>query len=157
MHSPPPISLDRADGDDIFRIRALLEENGLPYEDVRTPQERRDSERTSRFFLAYAEGECIGTGGIEVHGSVGLLRSVLVTESNRGRGYGTALCTALEEDAATNGVETLYLLTTTASEFFGREGYEPIAREHVPSSIRQTAEFVDLCPDSATCMEKPIR
>lgn len=131
------------------RVEALLEANDLPYRDVRT--------KPDCFYAAHSGTERIGIGGVETHGSNGLLRSVVVTESNRGKGYGTALCDALEDRARTNGVETLYLLTTTASEFFRRRGYEEVDRETVPSSIRQTTEFADLCPSSAPCFSKDLR
>jgi amino-acid N-acetyltransferase len=53
-------------------------------------------------------------------------------------------------------VETLYLLTTTAAPFFERYGYGAVAREEVPRPIRDTTEFTDLCPASATCMVKGL-
>jgi amino-acid N-acetyltransferase len=142
------ITLQRADGADIERIESLLDANGLPSRDVPTAG--------ACFFLAYAYTECIGTGGVEIHGSDGLLRSVLITESHRGQGYGAALCDSLEEHARAKGVETLYLLTTTAAPFFRRCGYDAVAREDVPGPIRDTTEFTDLCPASATCMAKGL-
>ncbi|WP_254532900.1 arsenic resistance N-acetyltransferase ArsN2 [Natrinema gelatinilyticum] len=142
------LTLQRADGDDIERIKSVLDANELPSQDV------RDTEPC--FFLAYANTECVGTGGVEIHGSNGLLRSVVITESNRGQGYGAALCDSLEEYARTNGVETLYLLTTTAAPFFRRRGYGAVTREDVPKPIRGTTQFTDLCPASATCMAKDL-
>lgn len=142
------ITLQRADTADIDRVKSLLDANGLPVRDVQATK--------ACFFLAYVNTECIGTGGVEIHGSDGLLRSVVITESNRGQGYGAALCDSLEEYARTSGVETLYLLTTTAAPFFRRCGYDAVAREEVPRRIRDTTEFTDLCPASATCMTKNL-
>lgn len=142
------LTLRTADSDDVDRIEALLRANGLPHRDVRG--------ESVRLFVADADSEFVGTGGVEPYGANGLLRSVVVAESKRGRGYGTALCAALEDRARSIGVETLYLLTTTAADFFGRCGYEPIARETAPERIRRTTEFADLCPESATCMRKRI-
>lgn len=144
----PSITLERADSDDIDRVETLLEANGLPSRDVRTKSEC--------FFVGYSGAEVVGIGGVEARGSDGLLRSVVVTESNRGRGYGTALCRGLEDYARNNGVETLYLLTTTAAPFFRGCGYEETTRESVPSSIRGTTEFTGLCPDSATCLRRDL-
>ncbi|WP_435180093.1 arsenic resistance N-acetyltransferase ArsN2 [Halorussus sp. AFM4] len=146
--SRPPITLERTDRESVRRVESLLKANDLPYEDVRANPEQ--------FFLARADGTRIGAGGVEPHGSTGLLRSVVVAESHRGRGYGAALCDALEDRARADEVETLYLLTTTAAAFFRRRGYEEIARESVPSAIRQTTEFADLCPETATCMRKRL-
>ena len=146
--STPSMTVERADEETIDRVEALLEENDLTYRDVRTKPEC--------FVLAHAGTEFVGVGGVEPAGSNGLLRSVAIEESRRGRGYGTALCDALEARAREDGVETLYLLTTTASAFFRRSGYEEVVREDVPPSIRRTTEFTDLCPDSATCLRKHV-
>lgn len=145
----PSITVRNAGEADIDRIELVLESNGLPYQDVRRKAEC--------FFTVHSDTEFIGTAGVETYGSDGLLRSVVITEPNRGRGYGAALCAALEDRARTQGVERLYLLTTTAAPFFSRQGYDPIAREAVPASIRRTSEFTELCPDSATCMRKLLR
>jgi len=138
------VTLRPLEGDDPDRVEALLEANGLPHEDIRAKPEC--------FFLADADGDVVGAGGLEVYGSDSLLRSVVVTEPYRGRGYGGALCDALETRARERGVGSLYLLTTTAAGFFRRRGYEAIDREAVPPAVRRTTEFADLCPDSATCM-----
>ena len=142
------ITLHQADEADLERIESLLDANGLPSQDVRT--------MGACFFLAYTNTECIGTDGVEIYGSEGLLRSVVIMESNRGQGYGAELCDSLEEYARTNDVETLYLLTTTAALFFQRYGYGAVAREEVPKLIQGTTEFTDLCPASATCMVKDL-
>lgn len=103
------------------------------------------------------DGEPICVGGIEPYGRDGLLRSVVVRESARGEGTGAALCDALEDEARAAGIETLYLLTTTAADFFAARGYVEIGREDAPDSIRETTEFADLCSVSATCMKKSLR
>jgi amino-acid N-acetyltransferase len=129
-------------------VEALLERNGLPVGDVRA--------RPEAFYYATAGGEPVGVGGLERYGRVGLLRSVVVEAAKRGYGYGSALCAALESNARTAGVETLYLLTTTASAFFDARGYVTVDRADAPSAIRQTTEFEDLCPATATCMRKSL-
>lgn len=145
----PSITVRAADTADLERVEAVLAANDLPTRDVRSKPEC--------FYVAHSDGAFVGVGGVEVHGTCGLLRSVVVEESSRGSGYGTALCDALEERALEEGVETLYLLTTTASAFFAGRGYEVVPREAAPSSIRGTTEFTDLCPDSATCMRSDLR
>jgi amino-acid N-acetyltransferase len=69
---------------------------------------------------------------------------------------GTAAVRALEARAHDAGVETLYLLTTTAAAFFAELGYERIERESVPAPIRESAEFGELCPSSATVMRRRL-
>ena len=140
----PSIALRPIERGDLDRVEALLAAGGLPTDDVRA--------KPKCFFLACDGDVVIGAGGLEAYGTGGLLRSVVVAEPYRGRGYGGALCDALEDRARENDIERLYILTTTAAEFFRRRGYETIDREAVPPAVRQTTEFTDLCPDSATCM-----
>ena len=141
------IRLERATAADLDRVETLLDDNGLPT-DVRGGP--------PRFFVARCDGALVGVGGLECHGPDGLLRSVVVPEPHRGERYGTALCDALEARARADGVRTLYLLTTTAAGFFRARGYETVPREAAPASIRNTSEFADLCPDSATCMRTEL-
>lgn len=70
------------------------------------------------FYAGYDGGEPVGIGGLERHGSDGLLRSVVVEKSARGDDIGAARCEALETEACARGVEGPYLLTTTAAGFF---------------------------------------
>lgn len=152
--SEPTITLERANTDELDRVESLLKANDLPFEDVR--------EKPASFFLARAGAEesgetrVVGVGGIERYGSSGLLRSVVVEESMRSQGYGTVLCDRLEECAQSEGMQTLYLLTTTAPAFFEGRGYEEISRDDAPPRVQETAEFSELCPDSATCMKRKL-
>lgn len=129
-------------------VEALLDDAGQPSRDVRTSP--------GEFYVGYADGERVGVGGIEQYGTDGLLRSVVVEPAARGRGLGTALCAALEADARAAGVDTLYLLTTTAADFFAARGYDTIERSAPPPAIQRTTEFDDLCPTTATCMRKRL-
>ncbi len=58
--------------------------------------------------------------------------------------------------ASEEGVNSLYLLTTTAARFFARLGYEVVPRSQAPSSIENSAQFAGLCPVSATFMCKTL-
>ena len=143
---------DEIDGDahpdGLVYVLTLLRESGLPVADVRS--------RPEAFHVAFDGDDPVGVGGIEVHGGTGLLRSVAVEREVRGEGVGAAICDALERRAAEDGVETLYLLTTTAAGFFAGWGYVETDRRAVPTAIRGTTEFRELCPDSATCMCKTL-
>lgn len=144
----PVLTLEPADDDTLPYVEALLEENGLPSADVRS--------KPGCFHVAFAAGERVGVGGVEVHGSAGLLRSLAVERSVRGRGFGTAICERLEAAARADGVGTLYLLTTTAPGFFADRGYAEIERGEAPDAIRGTTEFADLCPETAVPMRKRL-
>ena len=140
---------------DLPRIERLLQSSGLPHEDLETSP--------VRLFVGYdgadevgEDDEFLGVGGLEVYGSDALLRSVVVPDERRGNGHGSAIYRALESRARQEGVETLYLLTTTAEGFFAGHGFEVTDRDDAPGSIRDTAEFRELCSSAATCMRKDI-
>ena len=135
--------------DDMARVATLLAKNDLPYRDIRT--------EPVTFVGAVVAGDLVGVGGLERYDAVGLLRSVVVEESFQGQGLGTRLCDELEAQAQETGIESLYLLTTTAAEFFRARGYDEVDRSEAPSPIQDTSEFQDLCPVSARCMRKLIR
>lgn len=146
--STPPVPVQEATDDHVDRIEELLAANDLPVADLRRAP--------GQFFVARTDSEIVGAGGIEIHGSNGLIRSLVVAETHRGRGYGSALYDALEYHARANDVDSLYLLTTAASGFFADCGYRRIGREQAPTAIRETPQFTDLCPASATCMGKHV-
>jgi uncharacterized protein (DUF1810 family)/N-acetylglutamate synthase-like GNAT family acetyltransferase len=128
-------------------VEALLVEAGLPVSDL--------SGSHDCTLLGVREGgRLVGVAGIEVHGSVGLLRSVAVTPARRNDGLGLNLVSNAEAWAAGHGLESLYLLTTTAAGFFARLGYEVTPRSEAPAAIAATPQFARLCPRSATFMRK---
>ena len=142
------LALEPADEGTLDYVESLLEANGLPTSDVRS--------KPWCFHVAYDGDERVGVGGVETCGAAGLLRSVAVERSTRGEGLGTAICERLETVARDSGIETLYLLTTTAPGFFAGLGYVEIDRSETPEGIRETTEFADLCPESAVCMRKRL-
>jgi len=97
-----------------------------------------------------------GFGGIEVHGADALMRSVVTLPPLRSRGIGQAIVRALEAEAVVMKCRAVWLLTTTAREFFGKLGYAAVDRADVPGAIRATAQFSSLCPDSATVMVRRL-
>ncbi|MCX6623252.1 MAG: GNAT family N-acetyltransferase, partial [Acidobacteria bacterium] len=99
---------------------------------------------------AAAEGAIAGVAGVEKYGRFGLLRSVAVAPAKQGRGLGQQLTRNRIDWSRAQGIDSLYLLTTTAPAFFGRQGFREVSRLAVPIEIRTAREFTDLCPDSAT-------
>lgn len=131
------------------RVRELLAACNLPTADL----EAADLEHFFGCGRAEAPG---GVVGVELHGAAGLLRSLAVEQSARGRGCGRRLVAQAEAHARQHGVRSLYLLTTTAEAFFRALGYARIERERVPDAIRGTAEFSRLCPSSSAVMVKQL-
>jgi amino-acid N-acetyltransferase len=142
------VTLEPASEADLDSVEDLLSRCELPTADVR--------EQAECFYLGTRGDRVVGVGGLEPYGSDGLLRSVAVEPSVRGQGVDSAIAEALEAEARESGIETLYLLTTTAADFFGSRGYERIEREAAPDAIAATSQFADLCPESATCMRRAL-
>ncbi len=86
-----------------------------------------------------------------------LLRSVAVDEGERGGGLGRLLTERAIGEADARELAAVYLLTTTAEEYFTRFGFAVVAREQVPDSLRASVEFQSACPASATVMRKILR
>jgi amino-acid N-acetyltransferase len=128
---------------------ALLKECDLPTEDI-TP------EHFENFFGCGARDDPKGVVGVELFGDVGLLRSLAVSESVRGRGCGSRLVAEVEAHARAQGVKTMYLLTSTARPLFESLGYVAADRALAPDAIRNAREFSSICPSSAVFMCKKI-
>ena len=129
---------------DLPAVERLLVESALPLDGVR--------EALPDFVVAEAEGDLVGVAGLEVRQEDALLRSVAVRPEWRSRGVGRQLVTRAIANAESRGLRALYLLTTTAERYFPSFGFETIARDEVPQPIRETREFTDACPVSATVM-----
>ena len=129
-------------------VLKLLADAELPIEDL-------SPDKLNHFLVARANnGSVIGVIGLEPFHEVGLLRSLVVHPSWRGRGLGLELTRHLEAYASETGIKTLFLLTLTAAEFFPKLGYQVFQRVEVPKIIATTEEFRDACPASAVCLSK---
>ena len=142
------ISFSFASADDLDAVVGLLRECALPHEDI--------GEHLSGLIAAKRAKNLIGTTALQAYGDVGLLRSLAVTEACRSHGLATELVTRIVTHARSSGVERLFLLTTTAQDFFTKRGFVPFERTLVPGAIAGTEEFRSLCPGAATCMSKDI-
>jgi len=139
-----------ASEDDYRDVIALLETSCLPTEDL-----ERNS--MAHFLVARnGSGKLIGAIGVERYGCAALLRSLVVAPDHRNRGLGAQLVAELESRCGSLAVADLFLLTTTARDFFARQRYQTTGRESVPVALRAAAEFTRLCPDSAVCMTKSL-
>ncbi len=134
---------------DRVRVFELLSQCELPSSDL----QKSDLET---FFGCGDEVNPDGIIGLEQYGVYGLLRSLAVAPEARNQGCAKLLVIKVEEFSKTRGIKTIYLLTTTAKQFFSRLGYSEVERQSVPDAIKATAEFSSLCPDSATVMVKKI-
>lgn len=133
---------------DLDAVESLLTANDLPLDGVK--------ENFSSFVVAEDKGEIAGAIGLEKFGSVALLRSVVVSPQYRGSGIGRSLVEQVLERASGQGIEELFLLTTSAEKYFPRFGFTPTTRSAVPAAVKTSAEFRGACPDSAVVMTRQI-
>lgn len=133
-----------AEARDLDRIESFLEAAGLPTAGV--------ADVLASFLMAESEGRLLGVAGLEVHGRDGVLRSVAVDPSARNRGLAARLTERALERARAAGLRHVYLLTTTAEDYFPRHGFRRIDRAAASPAVRRSVEFREACPASAVAM-----
>jgi len=142
------MQLRKAIDADLSAVEDLLSASKLPLDGVK--------ENFSNFVVAEDENGIVGVIGLEKFGSVALLRSALVSPGHRGSGIGSQLVEHLLERAGDDGIDELYLLTTTAEKYFPRFDFTPTTRSAVPDALKSSAEFQGACPDTAVVMTRRI-
>jgi N-acetylglutamate synthase-like GNAT family acetyltransferase len=130
---------------DLDAVRRLVAEAGLP-------QDGLEDQFGSGYVVAIESGRLIGVAGVERYGRYGLLRSVATAADRRGRGVGNALVEDRVGWAERAGLESIYLLTTTAAGYFPKLGFVAVERAAVPVEIGASREFSSVCPSSAVVM-----
>jgi amino-acid N-acetyltransferase len=133
---------------DLRDIQTLLRDAQLPLDGV--------AGSLPTFIVAEYEGKLVGAAGLELCGEDALLRSVVVAQEWRSRGLGRELVDRVIAEGNARRLRALYLLTTTAEQFFPAFGFERTTRDGVPDAVRATAEFETACPASATVMRKKL-
>lgn len=139
------VSLGPLELADISVVLALLEAANLPTVGVEA--------NPSAFVVARVGARIVGCGGVEVHGNDGLLRSVAVEPSFRRHRVGAALVQRALQRAEHERLTNLYLLTTTARDYFTQFGFVVCSREDAPALIRSCWEFRTGCPQNAVLMK----
>jgi amino-acid N-acetyltransferase len=143
------VELRTASSTELETVVDLLDRSGLPTAGV--------AENFSQFLVAEADGRLVGVVGLELYGQSALLRSAAVEESWRGTGVGQVLVERALDLARDRGIEDVYLLTTTAEQYFPRFGFVCVRRDEVAQGVRSSVEFQKSCPASATAMRKHVQ
>lgn len=125
-------------------IAALLQAGALPLEGAR--------EHLTNFLVGQSCGALCCVAGYELYGQSALLRSVAVSASMRSTGVGARLLEAVKSRARQRSIVTLYLLTTSATDFFAQRGFTSIERSDTPAALQASSQFQGICPASATVM-----
>jgi amino-acid N-acetyltransferase len=145
-HGASLVRLRPASESDYDRVASLLGAAGLPLAGV-----PRD---LAGFEVAERDGRLVGAIALERYGDEGLLRSAVVDPAERGGGIGAALVDRMLDVARERRLRAIYLLTTTAEQWFPRFGFGRVERADVPDAVRASLEFREACPASAVVMRR---
>jgi amino-acid N-acetyltransferase len=126
---------------------ALLKKNSLPTEDI---------DPGKQLFVVEEGDNVVATVAVEYNYNDALLRSLSVSKEKRKSGIGAELVEFIEGYVQKQGVQRMYLLTTTAATFFSKRGYATIDRDNVPEFIKNTKEYSAICSSSSTVMKKEL-
>jgi len=142
------VTIERAAATDLPAILDLLRRSALPHTGL-------DAHLATT--LAARDGpRLVGCAALELYGSSALLRSVAVDAERRGEGVGRRLTQHACDLGRARGVRTVYLLTTTAGDFFSRLGFRAIGRTEVDAAVRQSVEFTTACPADALLLRQEL-
>ena len=133
---------------DLPAVHNLLARHHLPLDEV--------DAHVDTMIVARSEHGIVGTAALELYVDGALLRSVAVDPDFQGQQLGHRLTGAALQMAQAKGVDTVFLLTTTADKFFPKLGFEQIRRADVPESVQASVEFQSACPSSAVVMRKRL-
>jgi amino-acid N-acetyltransferase len=142
----PPRSATAAD---FAAVSSLLTSADLPTGGL-------ESQFPDGYNVVEIDGVVRAAAGIEAYAGAGLLRSVVVDPTLRTRGVGRSLVAERLQWAKNRGLSEVYLLTTTAPDFFARLGFVRVERSTAPAAIQASSEFASICPSSAVCMRFPL-
>ena len=142
------VAITAAKSEDLSEILALLEDCQLPKEGLAT--------HLTTTLVARKGKEIAGCSALELYQEHALLRSVAVKPSFRNQGLAMNLAKAALDLAKSKKVTNIYLLTETARTFFSKLGFVEVRRSNVPENIKRSAEFITLCPDTATVMTRSL-
>lgn len=137
------------DHSEIHLAKELLLANSLPVSDL--------DDAPIQFFGIKEKNRLIAIGALEIYDDNALVRSVAVHQTHRNLGYGKQIVRYLEKKAIELKINKLFLLTTTAKNFFNKLDCISIQRDLCPPEILSSGQFRDICPKSASCLFKNLK
>ena len=112
------------------------------------------SESIRDFTVACSEEGLAGCGALHFYGpATAEVRSLAVDPRWKSRGVGRSLMAGLEEEAAANGLQSIFAFTYVRG-FFEKFGFEEVEREALPSKVWKDCLR---CPKFQCCDEIAMR
>ncbi|MFC5531962.1 GNAT family N-acetyltransferase [Cohnella yongneupensis] len=112
-----------------IRVAVFVDEQGVPMELEK--DEYDASPEASRHHLLSAEGENVATGRWKTYEpGVAKMQRIAVLKPHRGKGFGSKLLEAMEQDAKACGYHSSLLdAQCSAEDFYRKLGYETVSTE----------------------------
>lgn len=132
-------------------VEGLVEQCGLPVSDL-------NQVNWYCFALLEQKGKIIALGGLEATGKELLLRSVAVDSDYRNQRFAEKIVFELFNAIDNSQYSEVYLMTLDAEDYFSRRfAFASIERDAAPEDIRNSTQFLGVCPASATLMKKNLK
>jgi amino-acid N-acetyltransferase len=138
--------IEQARLEDADAVLGLLAQHRLPTEGLR--------EHLATTLVARQDGRIVGSAALELYPDGALLRSVAVAPALQRHRLGHELTEAAIRLAQERRAQAIYLLTTTAEQYFPKFGFEAITRADVPATVQTSVEFTSACPSMAVVMRR---
>jgi amino-acid N-acetyltransferase len=129
----------RAGEHDLFRIRRLIKDAGLNDKGIES--------HLLHFFVVETANDdeespqMVGVVGMEVHGSIGLLRSFVLERASWNGKVGVNMMEILLAYAAKLGLTHVYLLAGASTSFFSELGFVEVAFADLPDVLKESEHF----------------
>ena len=108
------------------------------------------AENIRDFTVALNDGDVAGGGALHFYGArTGEVRSLAVGPAHQHLGIGKRLVEALEAEAVTHGLQSVFAFTYIP-DFFGRLGYREVDRQALPAKVWKDCLR---CPKFQNCDE----
>jgi amino-acid N-acetyltransferase len=143
------VAVRRARVADMLQVEPLI--NGFAKQELMLPKTVEQLSRNFReFVVAEQHGRIIGCAALRVYTpQLAELGSLAVSEAAHGLGVGRKLVAAVEAEAASHGIGTVFALTLQ-DVFFHKQGYRTVPKEMFPLKVWSDCRA---CPKLHACDE----
>lgn len=136
--------LSKINSDELSFVEKILQENHLVTHGVFSDN--------VIFYWFISDEKKVGFAAFEERGKSALLRSMVIFNEYRNQNFGSKFCSLLIDKAKEMNFKNIYLLTTTAKDFFLKQNFKLTQRNFAPPEIQESEQFKSICPETAACL-----